>query len=387
MIDADVYQGDTLVAHLERTVGGIKFSYVESAPLNRGFLATKLPLKELETPDLHSFFLNLLPEGARLQLLLESTRSKDDSLGLLLKVGWDTIGDVAVVPHRHSPNRQTALIDPAKMEEMSFWDMFYEGSKDHYDGSVPGVQEKISSATVAFGIRTSNAPSALLKLNPKKYPNLVQNEEFFLRMAKSCGLTVNKARLVYDHYSEPGLLVSRFDRRKKDKKLVKLHQEDSCQFCGAMPAQKYNLSVQQIADGLQKLCTSPVVEMARLLQLCVFSYIIGNSDLHGKNISILWEDAVRLSPAYDLISSLPYPSIDQHMALKMNGKNSNLKAKDFVEFGLRYGVPEKATLQIISMICARALPWVDKLDQIGYEPKTTESMRKSISTRIARLSH
>ena len=46
--------------------------------------------------DLPPFFLNLFPEGARLQLLLESARSRDDSLELLVRVGWDTIGDYGI---------------------------------------------------------------------------------------------------------------------------------------------------------------------------------------------------------------------------------------------------------------------------------------------------
>lgn len=386
MIDADVYQGDNLVAHLQRTPTGIRFSTIETATLQNGWLATQLPTENYESSDLHPFFLNLLPEGARLQLLLESSRSKDDSLELLLKVGWDTIGDIAVLPHGKKLSAQPALINPGQLSEVSFWDLFYHGSAAAQDSSIPGVQEKVSAAAVAFSVRGPNSPTAILKLNPKKYPLLVQNEDFFLRMAAGCGLKVNKARLVYDREKEPGLLVARFDRQKQGRGLKKLHQEDGCQLCGVTPAHKYRLAMRQIAEAIQAASTSPIVEMGRLLQLIAFSYIIGNSDLHAKNISLLWDKVARLSPGYDLLSTLPYPSIDQHMALSMNGKNDNFKLKDFVAFGHLFGVPEPAINQMILQLCTKAVPWVERIAEIGFDEKTTSRVQKVILTRITRLS-
>lgn len=381
--EADVYQGSNLVAHMARTDGGIALWFIPDARLENGFLASALlPQPALiETHDLHPFFLNLLPEGVRLRLLLEASRSKDDSLALLLKLGWDTIGDVAVLPHGEAPTGHKVSAPESQLSEVSFWELFHKGIVETPDAAVPGVQEKISSSTIAFGVRAASVPSAILKLNPKKYPRLVQNEEFFLRMAKGCGLEASKAVLVQDREGESGLLVTRFDRLKGG---MKLHQEDACQLLNLVPANKYTPSLRRVADAICQFCTAPVVEIARLMRLYAFCYVIGNSDLHAKNISLLWDGTVRLTPAYDLLSTLPY-HLDPNMALQLGGRDDNFRTGDFVSFGERYGVPESATRGMIASLCARAEIWTDRLEEIGFDAKTTDSLKSEVTGRIGRI--
>jgi serine/threonine-protein kinase HipA len=385
MPDADIYQGPNRVAHFERVHQGLRLTYIDGVSLQNGFLATTLPQQEWVGQDLPPFFLNLLPEGARLRLLLERARSKDDSLDLLMKTGWDAIGDVAVLPQGQLPEQHHAALSSQSPHEVSFWELFYEGVSSSIDHSVPGVQEKISASTVAFGVRLANAPSAILKLNPEKYPRLVQNEEFFLRVARSCGIDVAQATIIHDKAGEPGLLVNRFDRVKRNRQMEKLHQEDACQLLGAVPAHKYDLSLRDIADAVAKACTSKMVEVERLLRLVAFSYLIGNCDLHAKNVSVLWDGVVRLSPAYDLLSTLPYPFLERRMALKIQGKDDNLRYGDFIDFGKRYELPEKALLEMIRSLCDHAEPWLGRLDEIGFDTNQTESLRREIQDRIQRL--
>ncbi len=386
MTVADVYQGPNLVANISRTERGAELEFLPGIALKNGFLATHLPESStpVESVDSHPFFLNLLPEGARLQLLLDAARSKDDVLGLLLKLGWDTIGDVAVLPHGSLMSEHEVSVPESKVSEVSFWDLFYSGVGEKADSAVPGVQEKISSSTIAFGLRTASVPSAILKLNPNRFPRLVHNEEFFLRMARACGLETCRAVLVYDRLGEPGLLVSRFDRVKQGKQVVKLHQEDACQLLNYPPSAKYSVSFKDIAEVVSKPSTAPAVEVERLMRLYAFSYIIGNSDLHAKNVSLIWQDAIRLCPAYDLLSTLPYP-LDQHMALPLQGRDDNFRPGDFVAFGQKYGVTEKATRSMISQLCTRARTWVDRLDEIGFDLKITSRMRSEMLLRIQKL--
>jgi serine/threonine-protein kinase HipA len=305
-------------------------------------------------------------------------------LALLLKTGWDTIGDVAVLPHGAPLTGHTVSVPESKLSEVSFWDLFYEGVGEHADAAVSGAQEKISSSTIAFGLKTAAVPSAILKLNPKNYPRLVQNEGFFLRMARACGLEASKATLVKDRDGEAGLLVRRFDRVKAGKAIRKLHQEDACQLLNIIPANKYSVSMRRIAEAVSHACTAPVVEIERIMRLYAFSYLIGNGDLHAKNISVFWEEAVRLTPAYDILSTLPYP-LDRNMALQLEGRDDNFRTADFVAFGIRFGVPERATRTMIQALCERAGPWIERLDEIGLDHKTTEMLRTEIVARIAKL--
>jgi serine/threonine-protein kinase HipA len=385
MPDADVYQGSRVVARLERVAQGVRLSFVPDAQLEHGFLATQVPARDAVSTDLPPFFLNLLPEGARLRLLLESARSQEDSLDLLLRVGWDAIGDVAVLPTGAEETSRSASLRTADLSRASFWDLFYAGISERPDLSVPGAQEKISASTVAFGVASAGAPSAILKLNPPKYPRLVHNEEFFLRMGKACGLEVNQAKIVHDRLGEPGLLVPRFDRVKQGKSFRKLHQEDACQLLNAVPANKYRLSMREIADAIASVCSAPIVEIERLLRLYAFSYLIGNGDLHAKNISVLWNRVVRLSPAYDLLSTLPYPFLDRRMALQLQGRDDNFRVNQFIDFARPYGVPERAIRAMIDDLCTRAEPWLGRLSEIGFEPPVTEHLGKEIADRIRRL--
>lgn len=383
MARADVYQGTQLVAHLERLANGVRLAFREDVSLRHGWLATTLPPQSADFADVPPFFLNLLPEGARLQLLLDSARSRDDALELLMRVGWDTIGDIAVLPEGRTPGDQPARVAIKMLDQVNFWELFRSGVSENPDSAIPGVQEKLSASTIAFGVKTAGTPSAILKLNPPKYPRLVHNEEFFLRMAKSCRLHVNQAKIVRDRDGEPGLLVTRFDRTKKGTE--KLHQEDGCQLLNSPPANKYHPPLRAIADRVTDVCTAGVVEVERLMRLTAFSYIIGNCDLHAKNISVLWGDVVRLSPAYDLLSTLPYKFLDRHMALKLQGKDDNLRKGDFIEFGRIYGVSEKATLEMLADLCDSAEPWIGRLSEIGFETKTTEGLQCELLNRIGHL--
>ena len=59
----------------------------------------------------------------------------------------------------------------------------------------------------------------------------------------------------------------------------------------------------------------PGVDKLRLLKLVFFNYIIGNTDAHGKNFSILYlEKGITLAPCYDLLSTLVY---SKHFYLKV----------------------------------------------------------------------
>ena len=370
------------MGHINRTSSGTSLQFLPEARLEHGFLSTALPSSHVavESSDLHPFFLNLLPEGARLRLLLEASKSKDDSLGLLLKVGWDAIGDVSVL----SPGASLTdhiVAKQSQLADVNFWDLFYAGVVDQIDSAVPGVQEKISASTIAFGVRTSNVPTGILKLNPERFPLLVQNEKFFLGVAKSSGLEPNRATLVQDRDGNAGLLVERFDRVKEGKVVRKLHQEDACQLLNTVPAHKYQLSMTNIAEAISRVCTAPSVEILRLLRLYAFSYIIGNGDLHGKNISVLWRETVGLSPAYDILSTLPYP-LDRHMALKLDGRDDNFRAAHFVDFGKRFGVPERAVVLMIQKLCNQIEPWISRIDEIGFEVRTTQSMQQEIGNRL-----
>lgn len=385
---ADVFVGEVLSGHLVQDLDRTTFQYVSEPPpskLRGGGLSIRLPLSEspFETAGtfLHPFFANLLPEGFRLEALRNRLKvSRDDAFTILLETAADAIGDVAVVPEGERPKTPPVLLpsdDPAKLD---FQDLL---AKDiALRTTIPGVQEKVSDAMVSFPVGGSAGP-CILKLNPPKFPRLVNNESFFMSMAKASGLIVAETRLLDDRHGETGLLVKRFDRRSDG---TKRHQEDACQLLNIYPGSKYNVTLKDIAGAVQRYTDAPTLQIRRLAQLVAFSYLIGNGDLHAKNVSVYLSDRglVELTPAYDVLSTLPYP-LDQRMAIKMDGRDDNLKRPRFSEFFHRYGLAEALLFKDLDRICDVAPRWIDRLSELGYDDKTTDKLRREIERRREHL--
>ncbi|WP_434384031.1 HipA domain-containing protein [Melittangium boletus] len=142
-----------------------------------------------------------------------------------------------------------------------------------------------------------------------------------------------------------------------------------------------------IAKGLRDVCLAPIPELSRFLKLIAFSYLIANGDLHAKNVSILADGPAggfRLSPAYDLLTTLPYG--DQRMALKFEGRDDHFKRSHFIAFGKRLGVKEAAISRMLDALCDAVEPWIGKLDAIGFDARKTEHLRQTLEKRRRDLS-
>lgn len=386
--DADIYLRDQLVGHIERTVEGSRLVYTKEAverPPAPGYLAWRMPFQSepivSEGVNLPPFLVNLLPEGVRQQLLFESHKvARDDFLGLLLLVGGDTIGDVSVV--RYGEGLDQGVSSMMRFDDLSFWEEFYGQYRTGKEKGIPGVQEKISHASFSVSGKGRYA-SSILKLNPEKYPRLVENEAFFLKVAKSCRFAVNEWKVVHDRVGESGLLVKRFDRLLVEGEVERLHQEDMCQLVGAYPASKYSITMRSVMLTLDEVATAPLQAKLEVLMRYVFAYLMGNADLHAKNISVLWKAGTRnLTPCYDLVCTLAYPDLDRHMALPLDGKNLNFKRKDIVAFGLRFGILEKAIEMSLDQLIRRFEPWVGRFGEMGYSGEVTEMVQKECWKRV-----
>ena len=68
------------------------------------------------------------------------------------------------------------------------------------------------------------------------------------------------------------------------------------------------------------LVSDPLVDVRRLIEWQAFNVCAGNSDGHGKNLSILHDRAgARLAPFYDLLATRYYPSLDRFLAMAVGG--------------------------------------------------------------------
>lgn len=398
---AQVLRDRTRVGTLMRTTHGAVFEYdrdwlEQRDPAEEG-IALHLPYaqRRFETfgVNLHPFFAGLLPEGLRLEAVLRRTKtSVDDLFSILIATGRDLVGDVSVIADASAADAPPRAA-PQALEEASFGSLLEESlgraGEPSGEPTIPGVQEKISAAMISFPVQLASPRAAhILKLNPADKPRLIENEAFFMAMARDCGLETADVKLVRDREGQPGLLVTRFDRqwRRDQKRLAPIHQEDACQFLNRYPADKYRLSCREIAEGLS-VCGAPIPARARLLRLIAFSYLIANGDLHAKNISVFAPDGptedLTLTPAYDLLSTLPYG--DRRMALKLEGRDDDLAGRWFLPFGERLGVRPAAVRKMCAELHELSEPWIDRVPEIGLDDRRTSDLQRVMRQRRQQL--
>ncbi|MFL4475211.1 type II toxin-antitoxin system HipA family toxin [Paeniglutamicibacter sp. MACA_103] len=342
---ADVYKNGVHAGELSRTAtGGIRFGYLEGY-LSGGHapVAFSLPLENaaVETPNgaLPAFFAGLLPEGHRLTVLKNATKTSfDDELTLLLAVGADVPGDVQVVPQGDVPAEPEVLADTSTPEDLDF--AVLANSVDLH--ALPGVQDKASASMLTTPLAT-RGQRYLLKLDPAENPHLVANEAAHLAAARNLNLPVVGNRIIHDKHGLAGLLVERFDRREgANGHWNRAALEDGTQVMGLPPAAKYGVAAEDVAIALAGLCVAPVVASRNLYLQFAFAWLTGNGDLHAKNLSVLGREGggFEISPMYDLPCTLLYG--DETMALPIAGKLKNLKARHWAEFADALGLPARA---------------------------------------------
>ena len=391
---ADVYKGDHLAGLLVRDADDVIFRYTDdyfSSDLPA--IATTIPKTKTEVRArggaVPAFFAGLLPEGRRLVALQRTLKtSSDDEFSQLLAIGRDCIGDVRVLPEGSDgsdlPSFEPAIGPPA---EISFSELFERAIGDGSSNtapSIPGVQDKLSDAMLSLPIRQRGG-AVILKLGPAAYPRLVENEAFFLRMAKSCGIRVPKFEIIHDKDGQSGLLIERFDRQISRGRQIRVAQEDAVQLAGRWPSAKYQMTSKDVFDAVLRVTPAAPVARAHLLRLFVYCYMIANGDLHAKNVSVYNhpEGTWSLTPGYDLVSTLPYG--DSRMAIQLDGRDARLTGSVFISFAQRIGMTERLARGIIDEVTAGGELLTSKLSDIGLDAKKSEHLQLTITNRIAEL--
>jgi len=85
---------------------------------------------------------------------------------------------------------------------------------------------------------------------------------------------------------------------------VKLSVEDFAQLSGARRETKYDSSMEKVAAVIEQFCTFPALERVKLIERTLFSFLVGNEDMHLKNFSLITRnEKVELAPAYDFLNT------------------------------------------------------------------------------------
>jgi serine/threonine-protein kinase HipA len=197
-----------------------------------------------------------------------------------------------------------------------------------FSGVQPKLNAKLNLEIKQFQVVRSSG-TFILKLPHAMYQELPQNEDLTMKLAKVAKIEVPLHGMIYAVDSSLVYFVKRFDRTATKKIPV----EDFGQLAGLSSEAKYDFSMERLIPIIDKYCTFKVAEKAKLFRLVLFNFLVGNEDAHVKNFSMISEEeVVKLAPAYDLVNSTIVMNSKEEIGLPLNGKKSNFKRSDFLEY-------------------------------------------------------
>lgn len=339
-----VFLHEDKVGELEQDESGLlSFTYTlewlardGATPISRMFPLTP---KSYEGKRTRPFFAGLLPEeGPRTRIAEILGISESNDFAMLERIGGECAGAISLFPQDVAPpsleNRTRTLTDTelvTLVSELPRRPML--AGEEGLRLSLAGAQDKLPVVVDgdSIALPLGNTPSThIIKPEPERFPGLVANELFCMKLAGILGLNVPQVthRMIG---GTPCLLVGRYDRLRKagGGLTVRLHQEDFCQALGSPPEHKYQQEggphVRDCVALLREWSTTPVLDIRAFVDGLIFNMLIGNADAHGKNYSMIYRGQERrLAPFYDLVSTVAWPTLSTRLAMNIgNGKSVN----------------------------------------------------------------
>ena len=352
-----------------------------------GGLVTDLQQVNRRVPP---FFSNLLPEGhLRAYLAGQAGVNPEREFFLLAALGADLPGAVIVTPldaEGHGPTPD----EPGSAGAPNAEDRRRQGALRF---SLAGVQLKFSAMMETNGGLTIPAQgiggSWIVKLPSMTFAAVSENEFVMLELARAIGIDIPRNRLVpikeidglppdAARLAGNALAVERFDRGPDG---TRIHMEDFAQVFGLFPENKYkSVSYANIAKVLwAETGEQGTYEFIRRL---TFSVLIGNADMHLKNWSLLYPDRRTpvLSPAYDLVSTVPYIPGDK-LALTLGGSrdSSQITFDQLLRLTGKAGLPIDPILRMArETVEATAAAW----RSLAQKDILPAAIRKQIGAQI-----
>jgi len=136
----------------------------------------------------------------------------------------------------------------------------------------------------------------------------------------------------------PALVVERFDIREGDKDTRMLALEDLTSVLDLPTEAKYDATMERVARAVRPLSTAPDSDLLIIVKRALFAWVIADGDMHLKNMALLkiaeqgdkQFHSVRMAPVYDAVTTRVFPNLKHdRLALKLNGKDDNLRRADF----------------------------------------------------------
>ena len=152
------------------------------------------------------------------------------------------------------------------------------------------------------------------------------------------------------------------------------------------PKDKYRGSAELAAKVVRRYTTEPILELRALLRRIAAAWLIGDGDLHLKNLSLLFfEGRHQLSPAYDAISTRLYIE-DDPLALPVRGRDRGLERAHWLSWSEDVGLPRKAAARVLDELAAAGPETLELMDRSPMPADYTSVYRALLEARLASIS-
>jgi serine/threonine-protein kinase HipA len=200
------------------------------------------------------------------------------------------------------------------------------------------------------------------------------------------------------------LIVERFDRWwTRDRRLLRLPQEDCCQALSVPPSRKYQA---EGGPGMVKILEllkgsdDPETDRRNFMKAQIVFWLLGAIDGHAKNVSVFLGPAgrFRLTPLYDVMSAQPAVDAGQmrHNRMKLAmaaGKNNHyvidtIMPRHFVQTAEVAGIPADTIPGILSELVAEAPAALERVREelpASFPEEIYNSIANGVRRRLRRV--
>ena len=256
--------------------------------------------------------------------------------------------------------------------------------------TVPGVQKKLSLHLVSDSrkprLTLVNYPTGyILKPQVAEFEALPESEQLIMTMADMAGISTVPHALIKGN-AGLAYITKRVDRNLTDDKIEMLAMEDFCQLDLRLTEDKYRGSYERCAKIIKQYSSRVGIDMAEFYIRLVFCFIVGNSDMHLKNFSLIetaeGSGEYVLSPAYDLLPvNANMPADKEQFALAMNGKKMNIRKGDFLKFSDTCGITRQTAEKLIENLVKLTPKWLDMCENSLLTDELKDRLKKIITER------
>lgn len=281
----------------------------------------------------HRFFANLLPEGGFRESIVRQLGIPNSDFDLLFAIGRDCAGALSISTSESQISTKSSYL---KIEDDQFLALIQ--SKGEFASQIDPIPPRLSLAGAqsktsvlfrdgSFFRPLDSAPSThILKFEYSDFKHVPAYEVLVSKLARMVGLRVVNIRLQEMH-SMRFSISERYDRViSSNGEVLRLHQEDFCQALGLSHNQKYQEHngpcFADCVHLIREVSSFPQVDLLQLLDWQIMNAIVGNSDGHAKNISLLYSEdgTTQLAPFYDMVSTRAIANIDHRLAFSIGGE-------------------------------------------------------------------